>query len=296
MDNNDKFRIMGTYEKELRRKNKIKNKRLKKLKYRLVVGGVLATTIIGGFVIKNKITENEQKNIQTIVNYYGEDSEEKKIIEYLELSETLNKLNLNSYSFDESLFSEYNILQELKNPKEIKEMINKQKEINMFISKKDILKQHENIELILNLIIQERLINNYIYTTGYSVVNQDVEDETKRYTGEVFGIKDYNNITFDYNLDSNAEQSVKIYYDSDKGKNEYSFDNFFMLKEEKNIMDGIASINNTDSYNDNDIEDNNEYNKNRNMYIKEALEKSSNLGYMTDENDLYNEELSRKMK
>lgn len=296
MENNDKFRIMDTYEKELRRKNKIKNKRLKKLKYRLVVGGVLATTIIGGFVIKNKITENEQKNIQTIVNYYGEDSEENKIIEYLELSETLNKLNLNSYSFDESLFSEYNILQELKNPKEIKEMINKQKEINMFISKKDILKQHENIELILNLIIQERLINNYIYTTGYSVVNQDVKDETKRYTGEVFGIKDYNNITFDYNLNSNAEQSVKIHYDSDKGKNEYYLANFFMLKEEKNIMDGVASINNTDSYNDNDIENNNEYNKNRNMYIKEALEKSANLGYMTDENDLYNEELSRKMK
>lgn len=284
-----------------KRKVQINKKALqKKKRYRLIIGTISAVLVItsGSAIFKKHNQTKEDKLKQTVINYYGEDSQENKILQYLELSETLNDLKLENYLIDESLFSKYNILDELKSPEEIEDLIKQAKSTNYFISKKDIVKQSENCELVLNLIKQEKLVNDYIYKTGYYTANKDALMSTKKYTGEIFGIEDYENIKFKYSMDSvDATKNVIINYDGKDGEKSYSFDNFLKILSEETdkIMDGVVSINNTDSSIDK-IDDNDEYNKARNEFIKNALEQSAILGYDVDNNDLYNERLSKKMK
>lgn len=265
----------------------------------LITTGIILSSIPMGINAHNKYMENKQ--INTIVAYYGEDSIENKIIEYIELAEELNKLNLQNYNIEESLYQKHNISSELKSPEEINEYINKFKNVNSYVSSKDVTKQSQNIEIILTLTLQEKLVNSYIYNVGYSTANKNITSATKKYAAEVFGIEDPANVYFNYHIDSSGESNTRVAnrYTTKYGLTEnetYNFDNINQKKEEKYINKGVISMTQTDVSGDQISKDNDKYNSDRNDRIKEALANSANLENQVEDYDLYNEKLANKMK
>lgn len=283
------------------------NKKAKCLNKRVVLRLMVGVTIVGvmaaipiGVTAHHNNVEEQQKT--SIMQYYGEDSIESKIVNYIDISEELRLLNLGSFNIDESLYKKHNISDQLKSPEEIKEYITKFKNINSFVSSKDITKQSKNIDIVLNLAVQEKLVNSYIYNVGYSTANKNITDATKKYTAEVFGVENPANIYFNYHLEAKSgESSTKVMNrNSDEygsSKNEvYNFDNQFQKKEEKNINKGIISMTQTDVSGDKIPEDNDRYNEDRNDNIREALANSVNLENQVEDYDLYNERMANKMK
>lgn len=275
----------------------------KKTVLRLMVGvaiiGVLVAVPLGVNAHHNRIEEQKK---ESIVEYYGEESVESKILNYINLSEKLSKLNLESFDIDESLYKKYNISDQLKSPEEIEEYIEKFKSINSYISSKDITKQSKNIDVVLNLAVQEKLVNSYIYNVGYSTANKNITSATKKYAAEVFGVEDPSNIYFNYHMDMGSGESSIIVMNktADKyglaGEETYIFDNQFQKKEEKVINKGVISMTQTDVLDDKLSEDNDEYNADRNDRIIKALANSANLENQVEDYDLYNEKLANKMK
>lgn len=253
----------------------------KKAALRLMVGiaivGVLASIPIGATAHHNRIEEQQNTSI---VAYYGEESVESKIINYIDISEKLSKLNLGSFDIEESLYEKHNISDQLKSPEEINEYIEKFKSINSYISSKDITKQSKNIDIVLNLAAQEKLVNAYIYNVGYSVANKNITDATKKYAAEVFDIENPSDVYFKYHMVNGSGESNTRVIDRtpDKygllSKKTYSFDNQFMKNEEKDINKGVISMTQTDILSDKISEDNESYNSDGNDIIRKALANS----------------------
>lgn len=277
----------------------LKKKTILKLVAGFAIVAVLASAPIGVVAHNNRI---EEKQNESIVAYYGEDSIENKIIQYIDISEKLSKLNLESFDIDKILYEKHNISNELKSPDEIEDLIKEFKGINSYISSKDITKQSKNIDIVLNLAAQEKLVNSFVYNVGYSVANKNITDATKKYAAEVFNIEDPKNVEFKYFMDSGSAESNTTVINKTpnkygfKGKETYNFDNQFEKKEEKKITSGVVFMNQTDVLNDKISEDNNKYNDDRNNIIKDALYSSVDLELEVKENNLYNEKLVNKMK
>ncbi len=270
-----------------------RNRRLK------LVAGVLATVIvaIGTTVAVNAYNvalDTERK--ETIVEFYGEESNEKTIIDYIDISEKLHKLNLDEYTCSEELISKYNLSNELMDSSKLNLLIDKFNLINKSMYSKNLDKQSENIDLILNLKNQEKLVNGYIYDTGHFVAYTDVKKATKEYAAETFGI-DAKNIEFSYNYESNDGGNYAINNKIDKyEKQTYNLDSLFPKNQENQIRTGISSMVEIDPEVDNNLDDNDKYNKERNKDIKVALYNSATLEMENNENNLYNESLANKFK
>ena len=266
----------------------------------LIATGVILISIPVGVAANNNHLEEQQK--ESIVAYYGEESIENEIVKYMDISEKLSKLDLANFNINESLYKKHNISDQLKSPEEIDEYIEKFKGINSYISFKEITKQSENIDIVLNLVAQEKLVNSYIYNVGYSTANQNVTSATKKYAAEVFGVEDPANIYFNYFMDQKSGESntnvvnKKISKSGLTEKETYNFDNILEKKEEININKGVISMTETNVLSDKISEDNNEYNADRNSIIREALANSVSLENQVEDYDLYNEKLANKMK
>ena len=279
--------------------NCLRKKRALKLVAGFAVVAVLAAVPIVS-VAHNDYVINQQEN--AIVAYYGDESIESKIIDYINVSDELNKLNLRSFTVDDSLYEKYNISNELKSPEEITKYIEQFKSVNSYISSKDITKQIQNIDIVLNLKAQEKLVNSYIYNVGYSVANENITSATKKYTAEVFGIEDPSNIYFNYHTDNGTNETNTMIINQVTNKyglrddESYNFDNTFEKKEEKQINKGVISMVQTDTSSDKIETDNNKYNYERNSIIRKALANSANLENQVEDYDLYNEKLANKMK
>ena len=266
----------------------------------LIAAGVILISIPVGVAAHNNHTEDQQK--ESIVAYYGEESIENEIVKFMDISEKLNKLDLVSFNINESLYKKHNISDQLKSPEEIDEYIEKFKGINSYISFKEINKQSENIDIVLNLVAQEKLVNSYLYNVGYSTAKKNITSATKKYAAEVFGVEDPANIYFNYFMDQKLGESntnvvnKKISKSGLTEKETYNFDNILEKKEEININKGVISMTETDVLSDKISEDNNEYNADRNSRIREALANSVSLENQVEDYDLYNEKLANKMK
>lgn len=274
---------------------KIRNKRIKREKrYKLVkrtianilIGGTLLSVVGGALSTAGALDFDAEEKI---INYYGEDSKEKDVVSYIDLSKKLEELNLEKYEVEPHLFEKYNIPTELKNPEELKTLIDNVKFINAFVPSKNINKQSENIETILNLITQKRLVNEYIYTVGYDLALGNVTDATKKYTAEVFGVEeDTLDFTHRYDRYSN-ENNVSIKNNDAK----YNISNPILKSEERQIKKGVISMEHTkDSVN----YYNSEYDKGRNKDIINALKTSAELYQENENNDLYNDRIASKLK
>lgn len=271
----------------------------KKRFLKLVATAVVITIVAGAAVFGvNKIVDNINENqIQVITQYYGEDSPEREIIDYIGVSEKLQALNFDKYNVDDNLYSKYIRNNDLLEPSTLNDMIAEFKRTPDSISSKDLNKQDTNIFLTLLLMSQEKLVNQYIYEKGYSVANKNITAATKKYTAETFGVEDYKDIKLIYYNTGSGDQTLKIINQKDSFDEEnYIVDGFFNTKEENKIIDGVIGMINTDTKNDHDDTDNYEYNRKRNIYIKNALEKSIELEKQVADNDLYNSKLAGKLK
>lgn len=271
----------------------------------LKLAGVIAIGVILisiPIIVNDRNKENEELQTNSIVAYYGEDSVENKIIQYINISEEISKLNLSSFNIDEAMYKRYNISEKLKSPEQIRRYIEDFKKINSYISSKDIVKQCQNIDIILNLALQEKFVNSYIYNIGYSTANKNITNATKKYAAEVFGIEDPNNVYFDYYMESESQESNTSIINKTPNKcgieeeKIYNFDNIHQKKEEKAINNGVISMVQTDVYGEKIKEDNEFYNVNRNNVIRKALSNSIDLENQVDDYDLYNEKMANKMK
>lgn len=273
---------------------KIRNKRIKKnRRYKLIrktfsVAGIAITLIGSASALVMKSGAFEPAPEQIISSYYGEDSIEYDIVSYIELSKELEELNLEKYDITPILFQKYNILNELKSPEEIRNLISSAKNINAFISSKDVTKQSQNIDAILNLVTQKKLVNDYIYQKGYNLALNNVKEELNEYAGEVFGIEG-ENLKFNYQFDNKSGDNLISIKNGDKRYN----NGVFLNRAEKDIKKGIETLDKTnDSYNKYSTE----YNEYRNEDILNALKVSAELSKENDENDLYNEGMSSKIR
>lgn len=276
----------------------------KKTIYKVLIGAILGTVLIITplSVINAHNEKQEEKQNASIVAYYGEDSVENKIIKYIEISEKLTKLKLDSFDIDQSLYKKHNISVQLKTIEEIEDYIEKFNGMNSYVSSKDITKQSYYIDIVLNLAIQEKLVNSYIYNVGYSTANQNITSATKNYAAEVFGVENPANVYFNYHSDKSSGQSNTTITDktpdknAEYGKKTYNFDNLLETKEEKNINKGVFGMIETDVFSDEIPDDNEKYNGDRNDIIRKVLADSAELERQVNEYDLYNEKKANKMK
>lgn len=254
---------------------------------RIVAGGLVVVTIVGGSLLyKNKKNNMAREQIETIIEYYGEDSIEKIILDYIAISDKLAKLDLGQYNVNKELFETYGISDVLMKPDEL----------NLLI---DDLKKNGTSDFvtIFNLVNQEPMVNQFIYKTGYSVSNKNITDATKEYTAEVFGINNPEDITLIRTYDGEGQYNVTINNKiNSRNPEKYKIDNIFNKAEENQIAEGVSHMVNTNTEYDSNRDDNNIYNKTRNSYIKNALEYSVELEKKVQDNDLYNESLARKLK
>ena len=273
---------------------KVNKRKLTRKGIKLVTGVILVGILTGvGITGVNALMENyNERQKTTIVEYYGQESEEKKLLDYIDISDKLNKMDLEKYIINETLLDKYNISNELKSPNELNELIDKCNLINSFVSTKDIVKQAENIEIILNLIRQESLVNSYIYTSGYSLAHENITEATKKYAGEVFDLNE-NDIKFgSYEHAVTIENNDRAQYDIEN-KDIYIIDREINFSKKQNmIADGVGHMVNVDASDDKNYDDNDEYNKDRNKYIKDALKYSVDLYEDVENKDLYDEDLA----
>jgi len=273
---------------------KVNKRKLSRKAKKLITGFILAGILTGvGIASANALMENYNENQKTtIIEYFGQESEEKKLLDYIDISDKLNKMNLEKYVIDETFFDKYNISNELKSPDELNNLIDKYSLINSFVSTKDIVKQTENIDIILNLIRQESLVNSYIYTSGYSLAHENITEATKKYAGEVFDLNE-KNIKFglnEYNI--TIENNDPTRYEHEKRDIHVIDTEIFPSKKEQKIAHGVYHMDNVDVDNDKNYDDNDQYNKDRNNYIKDALGYSVDLFDEVTDKDLYDEDLA----
>ena len=273
------------------------NKKTNNFKKRLKVVATTSALILVGtlsfFGIKDAVAAYEIKDEKAISAHYGVDSVEFKILDYIDISKILSELKLGEYITDNSLYETRNISNELKSPNELRSLIDTFLKEKDFINEKEVDILDDYVNVVLTLKRQETLVNAYIYSSGYEVANSNVTEATKKYAGEVFGIEDYNNITFNYRANSNSgEQFVTI--NNQDGK--YTLRDSFPSKEEKAITNGVLSMIDTNTEYDKNYTDNSIYNKDRNEYIIDALATSTKLEHEVEENDLYSEYLARKLR
>lgn len=260
-----------------------------------IISTILMSIILGGGRI---IEEAKAKPAITISEYYGDHSKEYQIMEYINISEKINKLNLDTFTITDDLYDKHNISNDLKTPDEINDLLNDFTKINAYISSKDIVKQSKNIEIVLNLCKQEKLVNRYIYEFGYATANENIKMVTKKYAAEVFGVEDYNRIYFKYTFEkSNGDEDV-IIFESDKHP-DISYDakkyltGFYKNKLESDIIKGVSSMNATSTIDSSAAYN---YDESRNDIIKKALLESIELEKKVEEEDLYNENMANKLK
>ena len=154
---------------------------MKKLKVynikRKFLAFVLTTTMIGSVAVGlSGCSKSIDMDTETIIStIHEEDLVESDILCYIEISDNLNKLNLGRFILDED------ITLELDSPENIQKYIDKY--------------DQNNITCLRYLKMQEILVNSYIYKTGYSVANKNVEEATKKYAIEFYGMENYNDIT-----------------------------------------------------------------------------------------------------
>ena len=273
---------------------KIRNKRIKKdRRYKLVkktfaVAGATIVFLTSTIFLASKSKAFEPAPEQIISEYYGEDSNEYDIVSYIELSKELENLNLEKYEITPNLFEKYNISSKLKSPEEIRTLISNAKNMNAFVSTKDVTKQSENIETVLNLVTQKKLVNDYIYKTGYDVALNNVEQELKDYAGEVFGVEG-DNLGFSYKFDNKSGDNLTSIINGD---NRYNT-GIFLNDSERDIRDGVIALNQTKDANN---KYSTEYDEERNKSILNALKVSAELSKENDENNLYDDSMASKLR
>lgn len=267
---------------------KLKNTRL----YKVAVLPIAAASVAVVMLLTTGCAEIDfGPNIEYITEYYGEDSKESEVMDYIEISERLNDLNLNEYIADDSLYQKFNISNELKSTDEVIEMINNFSK-SYIGSNANLTDQSKHIENILNLKVQERLVNNHIYNTGYNIAYESVKTATKKYAAEVFGINDYENITFKYS--GGKDEIVEVIYLN--GEKSYIIERNTLNNLKTQIFDGVLWMKNTNKKYDKNIDDNYSYSKDRNDYILKALEESAKINDEVNNENLYSEKLANKLK
>lgn len=274
--------------------SKVRNKRIKKNKKYKLFRKTLAITgtivvLVGSasaFLMGSGALEPEPQTI--ISEYYGEESKEYDVVSYIKLSEELEKLSLEKYEITPNLYDKYNISSVLKSPEEINDLITKIKNQNAFVSSKNITKQSENIDIVLNLVKQKELVNKYIYEKGYDLALRNIEQELNEYAGEVFGV-DGENLGYYHRFDNKTGDNFTSIKNGDK---RYSM-GLFTNNVENNIRKGIITQDSTqDSYG----KYSDSYDEQRNEDILKALKVSAQLSKENDETDLYNQKMASRLR
>ena len=87
--------------------NKKSNNLNKRLKLFVTASAVLLVGSVSFFVANDVIAANDLKEERNIVEHYGVDSLEFKILDYIDISKILSELKLDEYIADNSLYEGY---------------------------------------------------------------------------------------------------------------------------------------------------------------------------------------------
>jgi len=279
-------------------KNKKYKLKRKNMALRITAGIAILSTLIAANIGYKKYADYQ--NTQTknaIVIHYGQHSIEKDIFDYIMLSEDLHKLNLGNYEISNELIEECNIPKNLLSPEEINKLIKDFSDQKIYIPNESIDRDYDRVVLITQLIYQEKLVNQYIYEEGYDYAHQNITKAAKEYAGEVFGINP-SSITFSYTKQHSGEPDVVSMKIIDKDANvinSYRVSGWSDSEIKKDIKEAVSYMDMTDKKYDKDNNDNNEYNRDRNVRVINALKLSSNLFSKVNNNNLYSEDLNEKL-
>lgn len=234
---------------------------------------VLAVTMLGSVAVGCGKKENKDDEIISIIQ--SEDGIENNILKYIDISEKLEKLNLEDYNLDEIVSGSPDTVEEI------------ERQINNYNEK--------NRTNLRYLITQEILVNKYIYETGYQVAYENAKVATKNYVAEKFGIEDPNSIGVSYNNPNNynannqPDETVVLEFDTIYGSRRVS-------TKDKNIIDGSRAMANTQTNSDPDTNDNTLYNSDRNNTIKDALVTAKSLEQLVENTNLLDEYMVNKIR
>ncbi|MBO5095664.1 MAG: hypothetical protein J6B98_02205 [Bacilli bacterium] len=226
-----------------------------------LIGGLGISSLLTG--CSNEISEEDKAKIETA---YGLESDELTVITYLELSNELNKLNLEKYGIE--------------------------------VTEKTALDTPENIQLkmeklddIKYLMQQEENINYYLRTNGYKTASEASLEALKSYVKESMGLKQTDDI--EITIDTNSVtgyENIVVYANGESHIIELKY-----LDSSARQAIGNYLNTNVESYEDVNEEDNYKYNKDRNQIICDALVESSELKEEVISRDLSNPRLIKKL-
>lgn len=254
------------------------------------IGSVVAI-IWGGITVGKKVIDKKHnEDVSIVEEYYGNESKETLILDYIKCSEELQKIGFKEYEVSTELLNEYRENNYLNSPEEIMQKISRLKELDKNIDNKDINSLSEYVALLVNLKLQFEYINIYLYNEGYSVANANITNATKKYAGEVYGI-DPSGIEFRQIPNGSGSDDINMKYNG----NSYTVDKFFSDKDET-IRDGVNKMIATNTRYDDDMTDNKEYNEARNDIIFNTLVESAKINTEVDNEDLYGESFGKHIK
>lgn len=252
----------------------MKNLKFYKLKNRMGAL-ILATTMLGTIAVLGGCDKNRELDQNIIEELQDENGIESKILRYIELSKKLEDLNLENYYLgDEELI-------ELDSPEEIEKQINNYDE--------------RNITNIRYLKMQEILVNKYIYDKGYKVAYENSKIATKKYAAELYGFVDASDLEMNYynsqdsDVNNPFQESVYMEYKTNYIPEKITIKN-------KDIINGVRAMANTQTNSDYNEMDNSSYNEERNYEIKKALVTAKQLDNIVDSQDLYDEKEANRIK
>jgi len=256
-----------------------------KIKIAIVSGVLIITTLIFANII-NKPTKAELlNNSVAIVQTHDNHSEASEIKNYLKISEELNDfMNIHRIMGIEEEITEKAEKTTLMSVKNLEKEI---KDTNELFGKSDI-QQEDLISRIKNLMVQERLVNKYLYNSYYKV-NSILEEALRTYAGEKYGIIDTQNINFYAQIpERDGIVDYTIYYGT--------FENSIDSGIDGDLKAGMYALQRLTTSKDPNSNDNDKYNEDRNKILKNGLIQSGNLYNIVDKENLFSEKHAKKFR
>lgn len=210
-----------------------------------------------------------------IRNFYGDDWTVLEVMDYIDISEQLEDMDLDKYNITDELYNSHNISDELLPVQALKKIMSNFSE-DYKGSDKDLVAHDKYIETVLTLKKQEKLVNGYIYTRGYAIANERISNATKEYVKEVYGMEHCDDLKLYKSSSSQPEPLSAVFKVGDK---EFTvpIPSYFLKNKTGFIEDGVIGMANTNIKYDKNMSDNQSYNEDRNEAILNSLETSGKI-------------------
>ena len=246
---------------------------------------IAGTVIAGGTLFVHKrINKVREQRYNHVVEYFGENSDEKLLLDYIAVARNLDKLDLYKYQVTENLNFSFDS-EELYSVENLNNLIDKFKSLKEY-SKNDLDAGYDFIKLVCLLKSQEGKLNDYIYKVGSEIAHDKITIATKSVAAELVGLKDFDiNRLILYRTNQGHYEYILYYFDDNKEIWRWDLTNIFYFTP-KLIRNGVNDMIKVDSE---EIKKSNPYDTDLYIMLTNALDRAAKLNEENDDKNLHDD-------